>query len=287
MGKKYGKSNDRANNNQKEGINKKLDELAKKNRCFRCGKPRHDNMQDCIAQDLAKSVHRVDDRQARRAVKTVDGSNQLIDGPLSVATEATTAGVLGGALTWKPASIIAGVTSNVTVSLSMGGWVPKQGVMEFVNRCYGKVVQGGKRATVAPAIKGGAYVQPTIIRCPETLPVCKEETFAPILYIIPIHSLDEAIELNNDVPQGLSSAIFTSNVRSAERFASATGRDCGIANINIGTSGAEIGGAFGGEKETGGGRESGSDAWKIYMRRQTTTVNWGTSLPLAQGITFG
>lgn len=151
----------------------------------------------------------------------------------------------------------------------------------------GKVVQGGKRATVAPAIKGGAYVQPTIIRCPETLPVCKEETFAPILYIIPIHSLDEAIELNNDVPQGLSSAIFTSNVRSAERFASATGSDCGIANINIGTSGAEIGGAFGGEKETGGGRESGSDAWKIYMRRQTTTVNWGTSLPLAQGITFG
>jgi aldehyde dehydrogenase (NAD+) len=140
---------------------------------------------------------------------------------------------------------------------------------------------------VAPAIKGGTYVQPTIVRCPETLPICKEETFAPILYIIPIKSLDEAIELNNDVPQGLSSAIFTSNVRSAERFASATGSDCGIANVNIGTSGAEIGGAFGGEKETGGGRESGSDAWKIYMRRQTTTVNWGTSLPLAQGITFG
>lgn len=150
-----------------------------------------------------------------------------------------------------------------------------------------KVVQGGKRATVAPAIKGGVYVEPTIVRCPETLPICKEETFAPILYIIPIKSLDEAIELNNDVPQGLSSAIFTSNVRSAERFASATGSDCGIANVNIGTSGAEIGGAFGGEKETGGGRESGSDAWKIYMRRQTTTVNWGTSLPLAQGITFG
>ena len=150
-----------------------------------------------------------------------------------------------------------------------------------------KVVQGGKRATVAPAIKGGVYVEPTIVRCPETLPICKEETFAPILYIISIKSLDEAIELNNDVPQGLSSAIFTSNVRSAERFASATGSDCGIANVNIGTSGAEIGGAFGGEKETGGGRESGSDAWKIYMRRQTTTVNWGTSLPLAQGITFG
>ena len=128
---------------------------------------------------------------------------------------------------------------------------------------------------------------PSPIRCPKTLPICKEETFAPILYIIPVRSLDEAIELNNDVPQGLSSAIFTSSVRSAERFASATGSDCGIANVNIGTSGAEIGGAFGGEKETGGGRESGSDSWKAYMRRQTTTVNWGTSLPLAQGITFG
>jgi len=151
----------------------------------------------------------------------------------------------------------------------------------------GKVVQGGKRARVAPGIKDGAYVQPTIIRCPKTLPICKEETFAPILYIIPIKSLDEAIHLNNDVPQGLSSAIFTSNVRSAEQFASSIGSDCGIANINIGTSGAEIGGAFGGEKETGGGRESGSDSWKAYMRRQTTTVNWGTSLPLAQGITFG
>jgi aldehyde dehydrogenase (NAD+) len=151
----------------------------------------------------------------------------------------------------------------------------------------GKVVQGGKRATVAPKIRGGAYVQPTIVRCPKTLPICKEETFAPVLYLIPITSLDEAIRLNNDVPQGLSSAIFTNDLRSAERFTSAIGSDCGIANVNIGTSGAEIGGAFGGEKETGGGRESGSDSWKAYMRRQTQTINWGTSLPLAQGITFG
>ncbi|MEC9047167.1 MAG: aldehyde dehydrogenase family protein, partial [Planctomycetota bacterium] len=151
----------------------------------------------------------------------------------------------------------------------------------------GEVVQGGKRARVAPAISGGAYVQPTIVRCPKTLPICKEETFAPILYLIPIRSLDEAIKLNNDVPQGLSSAIFTNDIRAAERFTSSVGSDCGIANVNIGTSGAEIGGAFGGEKETGGGRESGSDSWKAYMRRQTQTINWGTSLPLAQGITFG
>ena len=119
------------------------------------------------------------------------------------------------------------------------------------------------------------------------LPIVREETFAPILYIVPIQSLDEAIALNNDVPQGLSSAVFTRDVRAAERFLSATGSDCGIANVNIGTSGAEIGGAFGGEKETGGGRESGSDSWKVYMRRQTSTVNWGNQLPLAQGIKFG
>ena len=151
----------------------------------------------------------------------------------------------------------------------------------------GVIVCGGKRQKVGPKLKGGAYVQPTIVRCPKTLPICEHETFAPILYLIPVKSVDEAIQLNNDVPQGLSSAIFTGSVRSAEQFLSAVGSDCGIANVNIGTSGAEIGGAFGGEKETGGGRESGSDAWKVYMRRQTSTVNWGTSLPLAQGIVFG
>jgi aldehyde dehydrogenase (NAD+) len=151
----------------------------------------------------------------------------------------------------------------------------------------GKVVVGGKRAKVPASLKGGTYVEPTIVRCPGMLPIVKEETFAPILYLVPIQSVEQAIALNNDVPQGLSSSIFTMNVRAAERFVSAVGSDCGIANVNIGTSGAEIGGAFGGEKETGGGRESGSDSWKVYMRRMTTTVNWGTSLPLAQGITFG
>ncbi len=140
---------------------------------------------------------------------------------------------------------------------------------------------------VGAAIQGGAYVQPTIIRCPKTLPICKEETFAPILYIIRIKDLDDAIQKHNAVPQGLSSSIFTMNMRDAERFISATGSDCGIANVNIGTSGAEIGGAFGGEKETGGGRESGSDAWKGYMRRQTNTINYSAELPLAQGIKFG
>jgi aldehyde dehydrogenase (NAD+) len=151
----------------------------------------------------------------------------------------------------------------------------------------GKIVCGGKRAKVPASLRGGAYVEPTIVRCDDCIPIVREETFAPILYVLPVRSLDEAIALNNDVPQGLSSAIFTGDVRAAERFLSATGSDCGIANVNIGTSGAEIGGAFGGEKETGGGRESGSDSWKVYMRRQTSTVNFGTSLPLAQGIRFG
>ncbi len=116
--------------------------------------------------------------------------------------------------------------------------------------------------------------------------IVKEETFAPILYVMTFSSLDEAIKINNDVPQGLSSSIFTESMRNAERWVSAMGSDCGIANVNVGTSGAEIGGAFGGEKQTGGGREAGSDSWKAYMRRQTQTVNWSTALPLAQGIQF-
>ena len=119
------------------------------------------------------------------------------------------------------------------------------------------------------------------------MPIALEETFAPILYVFEFDTLDEAIALHNGVPQGLSSAIFTANVRAAETFLSAGGSDCGIANVNIGTSGAEIGGAFGGEKDTGGGRESGSDSWKAYMRRQTCTINWGEDLPLAQGVEFG
>jgi aldehyde dehydrogenase (NAD+) len=134
---------------------------------------------------------------------------------------------------------------------------------------------------------GPFFVEPTIVRMSAQTDVVRKETFAPILYVLEYDDFAEALRLHNDVPQGLSSAIFTESVRHAEEFLSARGSDCGIANVNIGTSGAEIGGAFGGEKETGGGRESGSDAWKAYMRRQTNTINWSDDLPLAQGIEFG
>ena len=143
----------------------------------------------------------------------------------------------------------------------------------------GEILFGGERIL-------GCYVQPTLVRARPEMPVLKEEIFAPILYLIEFDDLDQAIHWHNDVPQGLSSAMFTANLVSAETFLSHRGSDCGIANINIGTSGAEIGGAFGGEKDTGGGRESGSDAWKAYMRRQTNTINWSSDLPLAQGIQF-
>jgi aldehyde dehydrogenase (NAD+) len=145
----------------------------------------------------------------------------------------------------------------------------------------GEVLIGGERLNT-----GDCYVQPTLVRSHERMPIVKEEIFAPILHLIEFERVGEAIQWHNNVPQGLSSAIFTNNLTAAETFLSALGSDCGIANVNIGTSGAEIGGAFGGEKETGGGRESGSDAWKAYMRRQTVTVNWSGALPLAQGIEF-
>ena len=144
--------------------------------------------------------------------------------------------------------------------------------------CGGNTIDSGS---------GGHYVTPTIIQATVEMPIVKQETFAPILYLLEGETIEELIAIQNAVPQGLSSAMFTNNLRHAERFLSSRGSDCGIANINIGTSGAEIGGAFGGEKETGGGREAGSDAWKAYMRRQTVTINYGTDLPLAQGITFG
>ncbi len=152
-----------------------------------------------------------------------------------------------------------------------------------------EILCGGTDGIDAFADSPGNFVTPTIVRVPKgaTPSITKEETFAPVLYIFEVDTVDEAIAAQNDVDQGLSSAIFTDSVREAERFLSHAGSDCGIANVNIGTSGAEIGGAFGGEKDTGGGRESGSDAWKQYMRRQTCTINWGEDLPLAQGIEFG
>jgi aldehyde dehydrogenase (NAD+) len=152
-------------------------------------------------------------------------------------------------------------------------------------RAQGGTVTGGGRVTAGvPA--GGAYVRPALVAIDHGAAVVQQETFAPILHVCAYDTLEQAIALNNGVPQGLSSAIFTGDVREAELFLSPAGSDCGIANVNIGTSGAEIGGAFGGEKLTGGGRESGSDAWKAYMRRATNTVNYSTALPLAQGISF-
>jgi aldehyde dehydrogenase (NAD+) len=149
----------------------------------------------------------------------------------------------------------------------------------------GGIVHGGGRVTEGvPA--GGYYVRPAVVEISPDAPIVQQETFAPILYLMCYQSLDDAIRIHNGVPQGLSSAILTQDVREAERFTSAAGSDCGIANVNVGTSGAEIGGAFGGEKETGGGRESGSDSWKAYMRRVTSTVNYSNDLPLAQGIKF-
>ncbi len=158
--------------------------------------------------------------------------------------------------------------------------------IETVKGQGGELLCGGGRATV-PGGEGGFYVEPTLVRAPTDLPMMQEETFAPLLYLVTVSDIEEAIAVQNGVPQGLSSAVFTSNLQTAERFLSYAGSDCGIANVNIGTSGAEIGGAFGGEKDTGGGREAGSDSWKAYMRRQTCTINGTDELPLAQGISFG
>jgi aldehyde dehydrogenase (NAD+) len=154
--------------------------------------------------------------------------------------------------------------------------------IEEVRQTGGKVLYGGQVLD-----QPGYFVEPAIVKAENHWPIVQRETFAPILYVMPFKELDDAIALQNAVPQGLSSAIFTADMQNSERFMSTAGSDCGIANVNIGTSGAEIGGAFGGEKETGGGREAGSDSWKAYMRRQTSTVNWGHDLPLAQGIKFG
>ncbi len=154
--------------------------------------------------------------------------------------------------------------------------------IEVIREQGGEVLFGGNQLD----LPGGCYVQPALVRAHPELPMLKEELFAPVLHLVEFERLDQAIEWHNNVPQGLSSAMFTTNLISAETFLSAGGSDCGIANVNIGTSGAEIGGAFGGEKETGGGRESGSDSWKAYMRRQTVTVNWSNELPLAQGVKF-
>ncbi|MGD0610675.1 MAG: aldehyde dehydrogenase family protein [Anaerolineales bacterium] len=170
-----------------------------------------------------------------------------------------------------------------------GPLVVRDSVEEMLEAVQHAVADGGEVLFGGQALPhlGPNFVHPTIIKMPRQTEIVKQETFAPLLYLLEYDTLEEAIRLHNDVPQGLSSAVFTDSLREAEIFLAAGGSDCGIANVNIGTSGAEIGGAFGGEKETGGGRESGSDAWKTYMRRQTTTINWSHDLPLAQGIKFG
>jgi aldehyde dehydrogenase (NAD+) len=177
-------------------------------------------------------------------------------------------------------------------TVHMGPLIDLQAVFHYQKALEAIKNQGGKMLVQGGVLKGkkyasGCYVLPCIAEVRNDMPIVQAETFAPILYVMSYKTLDEAIRLQNDVPQGLSSAIMTDSLKEAERFLSVGGSDCGIANVNIGTSGAEIGGAFGGEKETGGGRESGSDSWKAYMRRQTNTINWSKELPLAQGISFG
>jgi aldehyde dehydrogenase (NAD+) len=172
-------------------------------------------------------------------------------------------------------------------STLMGPLIHRKAVEDYRHALEKAKEQGGRILYGGRVLdRPGFFVEPTLVEAVPHMPITCEETFAPILYLFEFDTLDEAIELHNAVPQGLSSAIFTLDMRSAERFLSVEGSDCGIANVNIGTSGAEIGGAFGGEKETGGGREAGSDSWKTYMRRQTCTINYGKELPLAQGVRF-
>jgi aldehyde dehydrogenase (NAD+) len=173
----------------------------------------------------------------------------------------------------------------------VGPLIDTDAVAAYTNAIAACKAEGGQFLVEGKVLKGkgyesGCYVKPCIAEASNHFEIVQHETFAPILYIMKYKTIEQAIAMQNGVPQGLSSAIITNNLREAEGFLAANGSDCGIANVNIGTSGAEIGGAFGGEKETGGGRESGSDAWKVYMRRQTNTINYSSQLPLAQGIKF-
>ena len=169
----------------------------------------------------------------------------------------------------------------------MGPLIDQNSVKRYLDAIAAAQQQGGVLLCGGRKLeRAGNFVEPAIVRARADLPIVQTETFAPILYLIPFDNIEQAIAIQNSVPQGLSSALFTDRLQTAEKFLSDSGSDCGIANINLGTSGAEIGGAFGGEKETGGGREAGSDAWRAYMRRQTTTINWGSTMPLAQGIKF-
>jgi aldehyde dehydrogenase (NAD+) len=262
---------------------------------------------------VGRHVSEVVARRFGRTILELGGNNAIIvaeDANLEMATRAILFGAVGTAgqrctstrriivhkkvsaeLTRRLLSAYAQVRIGdpLDPSTLMGPLVTADAVQEMLQALEqakadgGKVLCGGRgRPDIGPQ-----FVEPTIVRMPSQTEIVKKETFAPILYVLEYDNLEEALALHNDVPQGLSSAVFTESMRKAEEFISARGSDCGIANVNIGTSGAEIGGAFGGEKETGGGRESGSDSWKAYMRRQTNTINWSPDLPLAQGIRFG
>ncbi len=263
--------------------------------------------------DMGKKVGEAVARRFGRSLLELGGNNALVvmqDANLELALRAVLFGAVGTAgqrctstrrlLLHEPiaARFLEALTAAykqvrigdpLAASTVMGPLVDQDAVatmmqaLTTVRQQGGEVIYGGKALERA----GGCYVEPTLVRARADLPMLKEETFAPILYVVTFRDLDEAIRLNNAVPQGLASSIFTGAMQAAEQFLSALGSDCGIANVNVGTSGAEIGGAFGGEKDTGGGREAGSDAWKQYMRRQTQTINWSNDMPLAQGIHFG
>jgi len=261
---------------------------------------------------MGKRIAEATSKRLGRSILELGGNNAIIvaeDANLDIAVRAIVFGAVGTAgqrcTTTRRLIVHESIIDDLTLKLTrayeqvrigdplnpetlMGPLVDKDALetmmraLQLISQQGGRIITGGKRIE-----KPGFYVTPAIVRVPTNTQLVCEETFAPILYVMPYKDLEEAMERHNEVPQGLSSAIFTESIRNAERFLSVTGSDCGIANVNIGTSGAEIGGAFGGEKETGGGRESGSDAWKQYMRRQTTTINWSNELPLAQGIKFG
>jgi aldehyde dehydrogenase (NAD+) len=255
---------------------------------------------------------RVSETVARRLGRTIlelGGNNGLIvmdDANLDLALRAVVFGAVGTAgqrcTTTRRLFLQRGIAARFTEALIaayrqvkigdpldedtiMGPLVNRRAITDMMEGLARIREQGGEVIFGGEHMMGG-FVQPALVRARADMPILKEEIFAPILYVVEFDVLDEAIRWHNDVPQGLSSAMFTTNLVSAETFLSHRGSDCGIANINLGTSGAEIGGAFGGEKDTGGGRESGSDAWKAYMRRQTNTINWSAQLPLAQGIRF-
>jgi aldehyde dehydrogenase (NAD+) len=260
---------------------------------------------------MGRRINEVVGQRLGRALLELGGNNAVIvtdDADQEMALRAVLFGAVGTAgqrcTTTRRLVLQKGIAADFTAKLAkayasvrigdpldettlMGPLVNGAAVKEMTDAMAQVAEQGGEVICGGNTIdRPGHFVEPTIVKISPDAQIVKNETFAPILYVHEFDDLEQAIQIHNDVPQGLSSSIFTTNVISAETFLSHLGSDCGIANVNVGTSGAEIGGAFGGEKETGGGRESGSDAWKWYMRRQTNTINWGTEMPLAQGVAF-